>query len=339
MTLRRESSFPGDVAAAEVKGLSRGLTSNLSLKTLPLTYTFPYDPSQRLLPIHGKPAFDPRQVHLEQVWQSLEREVERAKNARRRADSLERALTRGELVPARRVRQAAHQRRVKEAAAQAQYTHAPTPAAAVVPEVPPSPVPLPEPTFLRTLRQRRVDAQTSRTAADHISVLPNLPEAAELAKRTWASPAFQCRPARSSASSLAAEQVEAIDSVRAISISQGEASAIVDAWKDPAADRKAAQLLRSRSRKLASQKSARFVPYDPDMDDTWVLYGPQAEAFGAVPASAPAAHGPAHPRALTAIGSTRGASPSLESSPLEPRGSTSQSMRRPSSREQPVRVV
>ena len=107
---------------ASVKGLSRGLTPNLSLESLHETYE-DSNLSRPSAPVHGKPVFDNRQVHLERVWQSLERDLERAKRAHRRSGALQQSLRIGEPFPINRAREEAHRRRVRSANDAARYAH------------------------------------------------------------------------------------------------------------------------------------------------------------------------------------------------------------------------
>ena len=316
-SLSRMGSLADAATIASVKGLSRGLTPNLSLESLHETYE-DSNLSRPSAPVHGKPVFDNRQVHLERVWQSLERDLERAKRAHRRSGALQQSLRIGEPFPINRAREEAHRRRVRSANDAARYAHPGLAADALIMS---SPGPMPEPNHLLAMRQQRRNAHEHRMAEEHISFLPTLPEAAELAKRTWAAPAFRQIPPRGSATSLAEEAAAAIESVHSIAgVSQGDALQVVTAWKGPTAEKKAARFLRKRSSQLVLDRSSMFRPYDPREDEDAYLYLPDWDGSPAVREELRPSTSPSH----FPFGS-RLAPAHAERSP--PRGSTSQGQR------------
>jgi len=264
----------------------------------------------------------------------LDRDVERAKHAHRRAGAQQRAIERGEPFALRRLREASQKRRVQSACDAARYARP----AGLAAEPPASqPMVLPEPHFLRALRQQRREAREERLAEDHISFLPSLPEAAELAKQTWAAPSFGCRPATSSATSAAEEAADAISTVRSIGVGQGEANDIINIWKGPSAEKKTAMLLKRKTQSRVLERSMVFVPYNPQEDEYALLH-----CQSALPATAPGVR-PLPARASTVaagaatpwrdgprpVTSPSPMGASLEGRHLEPiqRGSTSQGHR------------
>jgi hypothetical protein len=184
----------------------------------------------------------------------------------------------------------------------------------------PSPGPMPEPNHLLAMRQQRRNAHEHRMAEEHISFLPTLPEAAELAKRTWAAPAFRQFPPRGSATSLAEEAAAAIETVHSIAgVSQGDALEMVTAWKGPTAEKKAARFLRKRSSQLVHDRSSMFRPYDPREDEDAYLYLPDWDGSPAVREELRPSTSPSHFPFGSRLAPAHAESP--------PRGSTSQGQR------------
>jgi len=316
-------------------GFSRGLTPNLSLESLKDEYAVDMrNPGRRSPPLHGKPSFDVTQVHLERVWQSLERQVGRAKQAHRRSNSVRKAYERGEMFEVQRFREAKHRTRVKNACESARYARA-----ADAKQPTPPPLMMPEPQHIIAMRQQRADAHLHRQSQDHISFLPLLPEAADLAKRTWAAPAFKLRPATSSATSVADEAAEAKWAARSLGAGQGEAFELINAWKGPTAEKKAGKFIRQKTKQLVLDKATTFVPYNPDDDEFAVLYGYRpaallsaAEAAADAPDESPdgppaASEAGSEPRPTTSPNPNRSGARLLEPLDSPPRGSTSQGVR------------
>ena len=225
--------------------------------------------ADRISVLHGKQVYDLTEIHKERAWQADERARLLTKQAIKREEALRRGAELGEPFALRKARMAERDLKIRDLCEAARYS-LPIRSAAAPSAVP---LPLPQPTHLAQLRQERLNQHERRHAENGLAFMPQHPDAAALARCSWAADTFLCDRVPNTAAKSSDERAAAIQEVRTIgSAGMVEALQVIEAWQKPSTVEQAATVFHKKNMQALEKKAATFVPYRAEEDDTRHLY-------------------------------------------------------------------